>query len=73
MKKNSKEFKQMQRDRIMRIKPWLKSSGPKTEEGKERSKMNALKISNKLHSLLKEYKQLMKQQNEIFNTINHIK
>jgi len=73
MKKNSKEFKQMQRERIMRTKPWLKSSGPKTVGGKEKSKMNALKISYELHILFKEYKQLMKQQNEIFNTMNHVK
>ncbi len=70
MKKNSKEFKQMQRKRIERTKPWLKSTGPKTIEGKEVSKMNALKTSPRLHALIKEYSQLMKQQKEIFDIIS---
>ncbi len=55
MKKSSKEFKQMQRERIKRTKPWLKSTGPKTIEGKEHTKMNALKTSPRLHALIKEY------------------
>ena len=70
MKKNSAEFKQMQRKRIYRTKPWLKSTGAKTIHGKERSKMNALQTSLELHYLIREYKQLMKQQKEICNTIN---
>ena len=69
MKKNSKEFRQMQRERILRVKPWLKSTGPNTLEGKETSKMNALKISLGLHSLIEEYKQLMIEQKKIYNTI----
>ncbi len=73
MKKSSKKFKQMQRERIARTKPWVKSTGPKTLEGKQRSKMNALKISPVLHSLIKEYKQLMIEQKEISNIINHTK
>ena len=44
MKKSSKKFKQLQRERILKTKPWLESTGPKTEEGKMMSKMNALKI-----------------------------
>ncbi len=70
MKTNSPEYRHMQRIRIYKTKPWLKSTGAKTAEGKERSKMNALKTSHKLHSLLKEYKQLMEQQKEIFGTIH---
>ena len=69
MKKSSQQFKQMQRERISITKPWVKSTGPNTLEGKETSKMNALKISPGLHSLIEEYKQLMKQQKEIYNTI----
>ena len=68
-----KESKQKQREAIMKRKPWLKSTGAKTAEGKERSKMNALKISLELHSLIREYKQLMKQQKELYDTINYIK
>ena len=69
MKKSSKKFKQIQRERIMKTKPWLKSTGAKTVEGKERSKMNALKISLELHSLIEEYKQLMIEQKKIYSTI----
>ena len=62
MKTNSLEFRHMQRERIYKTKPWLKSTGAKTVEGKERSKMNALKINLGLHSLIKEYNQLMIEQ-----------
>ncbi len=67
------ESKLRQREAIIKRKPWLKSTGAKTAEGKERSKMNALKISLELHSLIREYKQLMEQQKEICNTINYVK
>jgi len=69
MQKRSKEFKQMQRERINRIKPWLKSTGPKTLEGKEISKMNALNIDLNLHALIKEYKQLMIEKEKIHDMI----
>ena len=65
------ESRQRQREAIMKRKPWLKSTGAKTLAGKERSKMNALKISPELHTLIKEMNLLMKQQKEIFNTISN--
>lgn len=71
MKIDSAEFTQMQRERIYKTKPWEKSTGPKTAEGKERSKMNALKINIKLHNLIKEYEMLIKQQKKIFGTVSH--
>ena len=70
MKTNSPKFSQMQRERIHKIKPWLKSTGAKTQEGKEISKMNALKTSRELHILIKEMNSLMKQQKRIRNSIN---
>lgn len=72
MKTSSQEFRQMQRERIMKTKPWLKTKGAVTPGGKAKSKMNALKTSPEFHSLMAEYKQLMAQQKEIQNTINHI-
>ncbi|WP_415406932.1 hypothetical protein ACLHDG_14390 [Sulfurovum sp. CS9] len=54
----------------MKRKPWLKSTGAKTAEGKERSKMDALKCDPQLHVLLKEMNYIMKQQKEIFSTIS---
>lgn len=65
MKKNSLQFKQIQRDRIRKTKPWLKSTGAKTPEGKEKSKMNALKMNLELHLMMKELKGLVKQQKEL--------
>ncbi|MGB5964663.1 MAG: hypothetical protein WBG65_03915 [Sulfurimonadaceae bacterium] len=69
MTTSSQEFKQMQRDRIMKTKPWLKTKGAVTPEGKAKVKMNALKTDPKLHALLKECNLLMKQQKEIAMTI----
>ena len=69
---NTPKQKQLQRERINRVKPWLKSTGAKTPEGKSISKMNALKTSPELHRLFKEYKELMKQQKELSNLIVNI-
>ena len=66
---NTPKQRQLQRERINRVKPWLKSTGPRTREGKEKSKMNALKISPELHILIREYNWLMQQQKKIFNII----
>jgi hypothetical protein len=39
----TEQHRQQARDRIMRVKPWAKSTGPVTEKGKKRSRMNAKK------------------------------
>lgn len=70
MKTSSPEFRQMQRERIMKTKPWLKTKGPSTSEGKEKSKMNALKMNPELYALVKKMEYLIKQQKEILRTIN---
>jgi hypothetical protein len=67
------ESRQRQREVIMKRKPWLKSTGAKTAEGKAISKMNALKISPELHLLMKDMKYLMRRQREICDIINHTK
>lgn len=64
-----KESKQKQREAIMKHKPWLKSTGAKTAEGKAISKMNALKTNPELHVLIKEYKQLIQQQKVVCSCI----
>ncbi len=69
MKKSSNEFRQMQRDRIFKIKPWEKSTGAKTVEGKNISKMNALKSDPAIYALFKRYELLKKQQKELSNLI----
>ena len=70
MLKSSKEFKQLQRERIMKSKPWLKTKGAITHEGKAISKMNALKTSPELHQLMKDYKMLINQQKELDEVIS---
>ena len=61
MLKSSKEFKQLQHERIMKTKPWLKTKGAITPEGKAKVKMNALKTSPEINQIMKDYKQLIKQ------------
>jgi hypothetical protein len=39
----SPEAREAHRQRILAAKPWLKSTGPKTPEGKARSAQNSLK------------------------------
>jgi hypothetical protein len=65
MKKNSLKFKKLQRERILKNKPWLKSTGARTKRGKDVSKMNALKTNHELHLLIKEFNNLMRQQKDI--------
>ncbi len=40
---HSDEQRRLQSERIQRCKPWLRSTGPRTNEGKERSSRNAFK------------------------------
>jgi hypothetical protein len=63
------EARQCERETIMKKKPWLKSTGPRTPEGKAKSKMNALKTSPGVHALIKEYERLMKEQKVLQNII----
>ena len=67
---HSKEYSQMQRERIHKTKPWLKTKGAITPEGKAKAKMNALKTSPELNRLFKDYKQVMKQQKELDEAIS---
>jgi len=64
MKKSSDEFKQLQRDRIRNIKPWLKSTGAKTIDGKKKSSMNARGKNYELNQLVKNYKKIFRDLNE---------
>ena len=69
MQKSSQQFKQIQRERICRTKPWGKSTGAKTVEGQNISKMNALKTDPETYALIKKFERLMKQQKELSNLI----
>lgn len=70
MKKSSREFRLLQRNRILKNKPWLNSTGARTKRGKEVSKMNALKTNHELHLLTKEFNNLMRQQKHIFISLD---
>ncbi len=67
---NTPKQKQLQRERINRVKPWLKSTGARTPEGKAISKMNALKATPSHNKIMKEYRALMKLQKELQNIIS---
>ena len=69
MKKSSTEFKQMQRDRILNNKPWNKSTGPRTIEGKKISSLNSRGSNYKLNQLISQYREIMKAQKELQNMI----
>jgi len=56
------EAKQKAREEIYKHKPWQKSTGAKTKEGKEISKMNALKSNYILYCLQKELNELLQSQ-----------
>lgn len=65
MKKSSEEFRQLQRERIMNNKPWMKSTGPRSRHGKNTSKMNALKVPSWINDINNAHKAFMHNQKEI--------
>ncbi len=66
---NTPKQRQLQSERIRRVKPWLKSTGAKTPEGKKIVSMNALKKDPYLHKLEKEYRALMRAGREVREVI----
>ena len=57
------EQRQRQRELIQRWKPWEKSTGAKTPEGKKRSRQNAYKTGKSL-----EVRELIKYLNNLLRT-----
>ncbi len=65
------EERQTQSALIHRVQPWLYSTGPTSEEGKERSKMNARKHG--LYSQeFKHYKRLMRDMKKGVEKLYHL-
>ncbi len=58
------EARVLQAEKIRQLKPWLKTTGPKTEEGKENSSRNAMKHGMR-SELAKELRQTLRQQAQI--------
>lgn len=67
----TQEARQRERDRINQTKPWLKSTGAKTPEGKKISSQNAYKggLTAQLKALNMQVKSLLKEQNEALRRI----
>ena len=66
------ERKEVQRLRIMASKPWEKSTGPRTPEGKAICSKNACKpdsMAKKISALQAEVKQLLKEQKDALNRL----
>ena len=63
------EQRQRQRELIQRWKPWTKSTGAKTTEGKKRASQNAYKTGKSLEirQFIKSIKKLLKEQKGLIN------
>ena len=61
------EQRQRQRELIQRWKPWTKSTGAKTQEGKKRSSQNAYKTGKSLEirELIKRMNRLLREQKSL--------
>ena len=61
------EQRQRQRELIQRWKPWTKSTGAKTLEGKRRSSKNSFKTGRSLETreMLKQLNKLLKAQKKL--------
>jgi len=61
------EQRQRQRELIQRWKPWTKSTGAKTPEGKQRSAQNAIKTGKSLEirEMIRQLNKLLKKQKDL--------
>lgn len=57
------ETRKAQSERLLSLKPWEKSTGPKTEEGKKLASMNNLKHGMRSEAI-KELRRVLKLQKE---------
>ena len=64
----TEERKQRQRVLIQSWKPWQKSTGAKTPEGKAKSKMNAYKHgSSETRKLFREFNRLLREEHKLID------
>ena len=63
------EQRQSQRELIQRWKPWTKSTGAKTQQGKKRSGQNAYKTGKRqeVRDLIKQINKLLREQQKLIN------
>ncbi len=62
------ERRKRQAEIIRETKPWTKSTGPKTEEGKEKVKMNAYKHGWR-GAKVREFEALLRAQNQFIKSL----
>ena len=67
MRNWTQEERQRQRELIQRWKPWMRSTGAKTLEGKKKSSQNAFKTGKSLEirELFKKLNRLLKEQRDL--------
>lgn len=63
------EARKAQAERMRQQKLWLSDNGPKTEEGKKRSSMNALKHGMDSKAV-KDLRRILKLQREFLKSLN---
>ena len=68
MRQWTEEQKRRQSEKIRQLKPWLKSTGPKTEEGKKKVSKNNLKHGLRTEAA-QELRQLLREQAEILKRL----
>ena len=68
----TEERRQEQRERIIAVKPWLKSTGAKTSEGKATVSRNAFKggVASNINELVKQVNAMVKEQREALKRID---
>ena len=68
----TEERRQEQRERINAVKPWLKSTGAKTSEGKATVSRNAFKGGHmaRVNELVKQANAMFKEQREALKRID---
>jgi len=67
----TEEERKKQSEAIKRWKPWEKSTGPKTEEGKDSCSVNAIKHGRRCR-IDDEYRQLLRMNREFVRLVNRI-
>ena len=68
MRQWTDEQRKAQSEKMKELKPWLKTKGPKTEEGKKASSRNAMKHGMR-SKLAKELRQVLRKQEEFLKKL----
>jgi len=68
----SKQSRSRQKELVSHHKPWLKSSGPKSDEGKRRSSKNADKGKTPLREIQKTITRVHKERLELMRWVEGI-